>query len=239
MSNQEDEKSPLEAEILREVAEEIKEEELKEFLKKIKPIVTAVIFVVLAFTAGFEFYKHSQKEKSLKESAELLTALTMMQEGQGEEASLILKELSEKSSRGYRYLASFHYVDYLLNQSEEEQIEALEVLERLSQDKKAPAPVRHLALFDKISLQIELGDGDFDAMQEEIDSLLNQSEAWTPLALELSALIALKQGDKQKAVSYWNQIIERPEVSEAKRKKISEFVTFINKTEEENIPSEE
>ena len=52
MADQKDEKTPLEAEILREVAEEIKEEQFKQLWKKIGPAVVGLIIAALVITGG-------------------------------------------------------------------------------------------------------------------------------------------------------------------------------------------
>ena len=117
MAQQHDEQ--MEAEILREVAEEMKEEQLKQLWKKISPIVTGLIVFALVVTGGVEFYKEYQRRRSLEESEQLQTALNMIESDDAEAGAETLKKLYETSSRGYRYLAAFHYVDYLVGQGQE------------------------------------------------------------------------------------------------------------------------
>ncbi len=234
MADQNDEKTPLEAEILREVAEEIKEEQLKQLWKKIGPVVIGVIAVVLIVTAGIEFYRYDQQKRALAEAEQLQTALSLIETGEGENGAEILKTLSETSTRGYRYLAAFQYVDYLIGQGNDKYADAIENLDVIINDEQAPQPFKNMALFDKIILRIESGDQNFADMEKELDQLAAKSEAWTPLALEIAADLALRRGDIEKAKARWQQILSMPGVSEAKRLQVSEYISFVNETMPQN-----
>ena len=230
MADQKDEKTPLEAEILREVAEEMKEEQLKALWKKIGPVVTGLIAAALLVTGGIEFYRYRQEQRALAESEQLQTALTLIESGDAENGAEMLKTLSETSTRGYRYLAAFQYADYLIGQGKDKYPQAVETLNTVIEDDRAPQPFRNMALFDKIILRIESGDQDFAGMEAELDQLAAKSNAWTPLALEIAAELALRRGDVEKAKSRWQQILGMPSVSEAKRLQVSEYISFVDET---------
>ncbi len=230
MADQKDEKTPLEAEILREVAEEIKEEQFKQLWKKIGPYVFGLIIAALVITGGIEFYRYDQEKRALAEFEQIRTALNLIETGDAESGADILKSISETSTRGYRYLAAFHYTDYLIGQGKEKYPQAIEMLNTVINDKNAPLPFKNMALFDKIILRIENGDQDFAGMEKELDQLAAKSNAWTPLALEIAAELALRQGDVEKAKSRWQQILGMSGVSEAKRLQVSEYISFVNET---------
>ena len=230
MADQKDEKTHLEAEILREVAEEIKEEQFKQLWKKIGPAVVGLIIAALVITGGIEFYRHDQKQRALAESEQLQTALSLIESGDAENGAEMLKTLSETSTRGYRYLAAFQYADYLIGLGKDKYGEAVKMLDIVINDKQAPQPFKNMALFDKIILRIESGDQDFAGMEAELDQLAAKSNAWTPLALEIAAELALRRGDVEKAKARWQQILGMSGVSEAKRLQVSEYISFVNET---------
>ena len=224
MAQQHDEQ--MEAEILREVAEEMKEEQLKQLWKKISPIVTGLIVFALVVTGGVEFYKEYQRRRSLEESEQLQTALNMIESDDAEAGAETLKKLYETSSRGYRYLAAFHYVDYLVGQGQEKYGQAVDVLNGIIGDANAPQPFKNMALFNKILLQSDNGSLTAEAAESELAGLAAQSDAWAPLALQFSADLALRQGDLEKAKKLWREILVMPKVSEEKRLKIAEYIAF-------------
>ena len=95
-------------------------------------------------------------------------------------------------------------------------------------DKHAPAPFKNMAVFDKIVLRIENGDKNYADMEKDLDALAAKSDAWTPLALEMAAELALRQNDAEKAKSRWQQILGLSGVSEAKRRQMSEYISFVD-----------
>lgn len=224
MAQQHDEQ--MEAEILREVAEEMKEEQLKRLWKKISPIVTGLIAAALLITGGVEFYKNYQKRRSLDESEQLQTALRQIESDDAEAGAEMLKRLSETSSRGYRYLAAFHYVDHLVGQGRDKYAEAIDALNGIIGDRNAPQPFKNMALFDRILLQSENGTLNAEAAEAELTDLAAQSDAWAPLAIEFLADLAIRQGNAEKAKDQWRKILTMPNVSEEKRMKIAEYISF-------------
>jgi len=233
VAKQQDEQTPIEAEILREVAEEMKEEQLKRLWKKISPVVTGLIILALVITGGIEFYKNYQKRRSLEEAQQLQTALQLIEQDDAAAGSEMLKTLMKTSTRGYRYLAAFHYADSLINQGADKYEEAIHVLNGIISDKDAPQPFKNLALFDRILLQNENNTLNFEEMEAELDKLATKSDAWAPMALEFSADLALRQGDVEKAKSRWQQILSMPGVAEEKRVRIAEYISILeNKTAE-------
>lgn len=226
MVNQQDEQ--MQAEILREVADEMKEEQLKKLWKKIGPYVTGLIVSVLVITAGVELYKGYQSRRSLEEAEKLQNALSLIEANDAAAGAEILKNLSETSTRGYRYLAAFHYADYLTEQGPEKYEEAIHTLDTIISDKSAPEPFKNLALFDRILLQSEIGSLNTEEMEKELDKLASKSDAWAPMALEFSAELALRQGDTEKAKARWQQILSMPGVSEEKRARIAQYIAFVD-----------
>ncbi|MBO4520229.1 MAG: tetratricopeptide repeat protein [Alphaproteobacteria bacterium] len=223
-----DEQTPMEAEILREVAEEMKEEQLKRLWKKISPVVTGLIVLALVITGGVELYKEYQHRRSLEEAQQLQTALQLIENGKDDAGAEILKTLSVTSTRGYRYLAAFHYADYLAGRGKDKYGEAIYVLNEIISDKDAPQPFKNLALFDRILLQNESDTLNYEEMEAELDKLATKSDIWAPMALEFSADLALRQGNVEKAKSRWQQILGMSGVSEEKRVRIAEYISIMN-----------
>lgn len=218
---------PMQAEILREVAAEIKEEQYKQVWKKYGPLFVTLIILILAAAGGYEFYKYRSEQIALTEASELEEALTMAQEGKISAAADILVRLRDKSSSGYRYLAGLHYTDLMLQEKRE--VEALSSLDTIINDKKAPKPMRDMALFNKISIAVDLPDADFAALEKELAPLAGSDTAWTASALELSTLIAIRQKDYDKAKASLQRIIGLQNISDTARQRATENLALLNK----------
>ena len=227
MTDQKDEQTPLEAEILREVAEEMQEEQIKKLWKKISPFVVKAVILALVATGGFEFYKSYEARRSLEESEQLKTALSLIESDEAEKGAEILKTLSETSGRGYRYLASFHYADYLIGRGRDQYEEAIHVLSRIINDNRAPQPFKRMALLDRVILQLENNSADSESLQTELDELIVDGDGlWAATALEISAEMALRQNDVEKALEYWKELMDLTTVPETKRLRVAEYISF-------------
>lgn len=220
---------PLQAEILREVAEEIREDEYRRLWKKFAPLFTTVVVLILAAASGYEYYKYAKTQNALKESFELQEALVMLGDGKQEDAAASLKEMSENAKSGYRFLAALHYAGVMLEQQKPEQ--AVAVLDALSANGKAPAPIRNVALISKISIAADLPDADYAALKAQLAPLTDPSNAWAAEALELTALLDLKQNDKEAAKSALQSIVALPNIPEAVRRRASENLALLNAEE--------
>lgn len=233
MVRQDDEATPLESEILREVAEEMKEEQLKQLWRKYGSVIVGIIVVVLLATGGYEFFKYHQKKTALEESAQLQSALILIDEGKAEEGAEMLKNLRDTSRLGYRYLAALYYADYQLARGPENMGKTIDALDFIIQDKNAPVPVRNVAMFDKIAVELDSGKADYAKLEKELEALFSGDNPWTVLGLEMSANLALRQGNTAKAKARWQQILETPNLPEAKSIQISEYLAFVDETENE------
>lgn len=232
MVDQKDEQTPLEAEILREVAEEMQEEQIKKLWKKISPFVTGAIVLALVVTGGWELYKNYDARRSLEESEQLKTALTLIESDDAEKGAEMLKSLSETSTRGYRYLAAFHYAGYLASKGKDQYEDAVRVLDRVINDGNAPQPLKKFAYFGKIGLLRENGSLDVEKTQEELKKMALKKSPWSATALEFSAELSLSEGNIEDAVETWREILDMPGVSEEKYAMISEYIAFFeNKAE--------
>lgn len=220
-----DEQNPLEAEILREVAEEMKEEQAKKLWKKIAPYVTAAIVAVLVATGGFEYFRYRARQLAAADAGALQTALTAVQNGDLQKGAEQLKALRDSSSSGYRSLAGLYYVDTLLKSGNVE--DALDGLNFIAGDVKAPAALRSLAVLNKVSIAVDLDDPDYDLLTADLDEVLKRGDAWAADALELQALIALRQGDSEKAENCFKQITALPQASEVKKLRAAENLNLL------------
>lgn len=227
-----DEQNPLEAEILREVAEEMKEEQAKKIWKKIAPWLTAAVVAALVATGGFEFIQYRNRQQAQADAQTMQTALTAVQNGDLEKGAEQLKALRDSSTSGYRSLAGLYYVDTLLKSGNVEG--ALDGLDFVANDKKAPEALRSLAVLNKVSIAVDGDNPDYDGLNADLDEVLKREDAWTADALELRALIALRQNDFEKAESCFKQIAALPNADEAKKLRASENLNLLKqKTESE------
>ncbi|MCQ2965270.1 MAG: tetratricopeptide repeat protein [Alphaproteobacteria bacterium] len=217
--------SPLQAEILREVTEEIKEEQLKKIFKKFSPIFISLALLALLTTAGIEYSKYYHKQKSLKEASQLYTAIEMMQQGKREISTNLLNALAQKGDVGYKSLALMYSIQNLIQQGKND--EAIQEFDNLSSNSSIPEALKNYATIEKTYLLLEKNEADYDQLKNNIEHLTKDNNVWSADALELYALISLRQNDYVTAQRYFEKILTLTKVSESKRMRASEFLASI------------
>ncbi|MCQ2913964.1 MAG: tetratricopeptide repeat protein [Alphaproteobacteria bacterium] len=229
MTNQnlDDEVNPLQAEILREVEEEMQQEKLKKLWKKVAPIVVSLAVLALAITGGIEYYKYYHQQQSLKAVNEMQTALSMLSSGKLDEGMALLEKIKNSSARGYHAMASLHYAKALVQQKKID--EAIKALDELSKDSKVPNALKTMAKLDKVSLAIDNDNPDYDALRLELEPVVNSNTAWSADALELTALIYLRQNNVEMAKASFEKIVSSTKISETKKLRANEYLNLLNK----------
>lgn len=228
---QEDEPSALESEILREVEEDLRQEELKKLWKKISPFFTTAVVAALIGTGGYEYRQHLIRQQSALESEQLQDALADIENGKTDTALTALKSLRDSSSLGYKWLAALQYADVLAAENRPD--EAVKALDYIAKDKTAPQSLRSLATLNGVSLSIDAGKPDYAALKSKLAPMIEANNVWTADALELDALIALRQGDAARAKEDYVRITALPKVSDLKRMRATENLNSLNKKTEE------
>lgn len=228
---QEDEPSALESEILREVEEDLRQEELKKLWKKISPFFTTAVVAALIGTGGYEYRQHLIRQQSALESEQLQDALADIENGKTDTALTALKSLRDSSSLGYKWLAALQYADVLAAENRPD--EAVKALDYIAKDKTAPQSLRSLATLNGVSLSIDAGKPDYAALKSKLAPMIEANNVWTADALELDALIALRQGDAARAKEDYVRITALPKVSDLKRMRATENLNSLNKKAEE------
>ena len=80
---------------------------------------------------------------------------------------------------------------------------------------------------NKVSIAVDLDDPDYDLLTADLDEVLKRGDAWAADALELQALIALRQGDSEKAENCFKQITALPQASEVKKLRAAENLNLL------------
>lgn len=225
-----DEPSALESEILREVEEDMRQEQIKKTWKKIAPFFTTAVVAALIGTGGYEYRQHYIRMQAAAESDRLQNALADIENDRTKEALAALKELRDSSSLGYKWIAALQYADILAEENDLDGAAAAFVA--VAQDKTAPRALRSLAVLNETSIRIDAADPDYAALKAALAPMIEKEGVWTADALELDALIALRQGDEARAKEDFVRITTLPKVADLKRMRAKENLNLLDKKAE-------
>jgi len=180
----------------REVDEELRQERLANFWKKYRfLIIGGAIGIILATIAG-EWYGSWQDKIRASESDRLEKALISAAKGDDKPALSQLKQLAKDGKTGYRYIAKLEEAGLLFQKKKDDK--ALTILFELSQDTKAPQPLRDLALVSYVGHVLDTSNT--EELKQMISPLAqNEKSAFYGQAVELMAWLHLISGEKAEA----------------------------------------
>ena len=191
------------SDIFREVQEDLRRDQAAKVWKKYGPfLIGAAVAVVLA-TLGFQLWQNWQAERRLERSDQFSEALQLVSGADPEAALAALAGLGGPDG-GYGTLAAFERARLLAEAGRRE--EALAIWAELAaQGKNGPALQGAARLF---LVMHQIDDGDPTALQAELQPLLVAGSGFRPPALELTAILALRQGDREQARLIYTELAD-------------------------------
>ena len=192
------------ADIFREVDEEVRKEQTVRFFKRYGWLIGAIVVLVVVGVGGYEAYKAwqtSERTAASNRYAEILEQVP------GERPAAIeqLRTLAAPGSGGYGLLAAFEEARLLAEDGKRD--EAIAAWQRIA-DSSAPSTYRQLATL--LSVQYRIDSGDPADLAAELTLLLAPEAPFQALALEMTALIALREGDTATARQRFREIADDP-----------------------------
>lgn len=180
--------------LINEVTEEVHNEQLQKMWEKYKYfIIFSVIFVVAGLSI-LEGYRSWRMKVRLSESDAYETAAVLNAKGQVDDALAQYSSL-ENGKTDYRYLALMRKAGILFENGKD--AEALDILNALRQNEKAPETLRASAALGFVSHQIETGN--VAQLQEILNPYLTVGNVWYGTAVEMSVLLMIRDGQIEKA----------------------------------------
>ena len=180
--------------LINEVTEEVHNEQLQKMWEKYKYfVIFSVVFIIAALSA-FEGYRSWRMKLRMAESDTYEMAAVLNAKGQTDDALAQYTSL-ENGKTDYRYLALMRKAGILFENGKN--AEALDILNALRQNEKAPETLRAVAALGVVSRQIETGN--VAQLQEILNPYLTVGNVWYGTAVEMSVLLMVRDGQIEKA----------------------------------------
>ena len=193
------------SDIFKEVDEDLRRDRASELARRYWKPVAAAAAIILLVTVGFQVWQQWQLNQRLERSERFSGALTLLSEGDDIGAAAALGALSEEGG-GYGTLAAFNGARLLA--ADDNVPAAIEIWDRLAADATVSPAFQGVATL--LSVMHQINDGDPAALEAKLEPLTTAGSAYRPLAMELSAALALRQGDRARAVSLYTLIADDP-----------------------------
>lgn len=192
------------ADLYREVEEEVRRDQAAALFKKYRNYIIALVAVLILGALGFHGWRYYDEQQRGVHSVAFAKALDLAGVGETENALAALALLPEPGDGGYGLLAAFEKAKLLAASGDRDG--AVVVWGGIAAESDAPEAFRGLATLLAVLHQID--DGDRAALQIELDPLTSGGQPYRPTALELLALLALRDGDRAAAHGYYSQLAD-------------------------------
>ncbi|MEE6206696.1 MAG: tetratricopeptide repeat protein [Alphaproteobacteria bacterium] len=207
---------------IQEVDEDVKNDNLQVLWNRYGLFV--ILFVVLAVTATVSVdqirnWKIAQNQRA----TENYMIAAQLRENP-EDTMTALQKISKDNHGLLSDFARLQMANVLLSQNKTE--EALEALNNLANDKQTNTEVKNIALIKIATYKVD------SASKAEIENLLkpvlSDDSSWKPLAQDLLAMSAVKNGDIDTAKSIYESILKIKDLPESFRGKIQDMLSSLS-----------
>ncbi|MBR1649329.1 MAG: tetratricopeptide repeat protein [Alphaproteobacteria bacterium] len=219
-----DEEYTIQDAFIREVDEDLKNDQLKKLWDKYG--VFAVIFVVaaLSLAVSYESIKAWYIKRAENWSDAYAVALNLQTMGKYDESLEAFNTVIDEKFGAFADLARMQRINVLLDAKQQDK--AIEELKTLAFNQKFNPKLRDTALIKLASYAME--EKTYDEMKEMLAPIADDaSNAWHSSALEILALSAIKNNDKETARSIYEQILQDHDISDGTKERASEILSVL------------
>lgn len=188
--------------LMSEIETDLREEELKKIWKNYGSVIIAFALAVVLGVAGVQFYRHYETKQREAAARQYELAIKTQEEGKTDEALAAFAAVAKEGTKGYATMARLSQASIQLQKNDVDG--ALANYKAIAADPKADQVFRDLATL--LFVLHSLDRADPKALEEQLTPLTSPNNAFNPSALELTALLAAKQGDTARAIKTLAQI---------------------------------
>ncbi|QCO13929.1 hypothetical protein D3869_01005 [Azospirillum brasilense] len=213
------------SDIFREVDEDLRRDRMERVFKRYGGIMLAAALAVVAATGGTVAWRNWQQSQKESETTALAAALS--QAGQGPDKGVeALAAFAGKADPGMAALAQLNAAALLAREGKT--AEAVAVYDKLSGTAGAAAVYRELAAL--LSVMHQLDSGDSAQLQARLQPLTADANPWRFSAREMSAVLAARAGDKERARTLFQQLADDSQAPAGVRSRAADLATLYGKS---------
>jgi hypothetical protein len=208
--------------LLREIDEELQQEKYSELWNKYGKFFIAVVVVVVIGVGGYQGWRSYDLSNRQQQSTRFATAMNAIAE-QPEEARKTFAKMADDVSGGYALMAQFQNAGLLAKSGD--RIAATAAYAKISSDTSIDAIYKDLAII--LGALNDLDQADPATLTETLAPLRATENPWRHSATELTALVALRAGDKKTAGELLTSLSKDATAPNSMKARVSEIVSQI------------
>ena len=211
------------SDIFREIEEDLQRDRYKKLWEKYGNLVIAAAVALVLSTAGWQVWKTYRVKRDQAFGARYAEALKLAQDGKTDEAEQGFAKLAADAGSGYSALSRLQEASLLAKAGKSE--DAIAIYDKLAADSAVDRPYRDLATFLAVLHGIDKGNP--AELSKRLEPLTAASNPWRHSALELSALLAARAGDKTRAQQIYAQLADDPTAPQGVRARAAEMLAAL------------
>jgi len=209
--------------LLREIDEELRQEHYSKLWGQYGKLIIAAAVLLVAGVAGYKGWQTYDISKRSELADRFSMAIASEREGDLARAYQAYNTLGAEASGGYEVLARFRAASALSQQGDRSG--AASAYTTLANDGSIDRQYRDLAIL--LGTMNELDTAEPGGIISRLSPLTGADSPWRFSAWELSALAALRNGDKRQASEFFNQLISDEAAPSGMRARAQELLAAI------------
>lgn len=191
------------SDIFQEVDEDLRRDRTTQFMKRYGGILGTVAVLLVAATAGWQAWQGWQKSQAEAETGRLVGALSQAAAGPGKGVEA-LASFAGSAPANLAILARLN--EAALRVEEGKTADAVALYDSIAGNGSADAIYRDLATL--LSVMHQMDGGDAAKLQTRLQPLTVDASPWRFSAREMTALLAARSGDRERARTLFQQLAD-------------------------------
>ncbi len=189
--------------LLREVQDEIRRERLATIWDRFGAVIIGAAALLVIGVGGYKYAEY--RNLSAREAAglEFEAASRLAAQGKTQESHQAFDAMIKTAPAGYNALARLRNAGALA--TEKKTAEAVAAYDSVAKDASADSLLRDFAALQAALLRVD--SADWTEMQNRLNDLIRDNNAWRAPARELLGLAAMKAGNQEEARKAFEQIL--------------------------------
>jgi len=208
--------------LMSEIEADLREEELRKIWDRYGKFFIAAFIAIIVGVIGFEVWREHDAEQRVALATRYDQAAADLRAGKTDDALKSLAEIGQHSGEGYADVAELQRAAVLLSKNDTDG--ALAIYKALAANTKTDSTLRDLATLLQALHSFDRAPA--KELETMLAPLLNPGNAFNPSALELSALLAAKQGDIPRAAKMVDEILTDPAISPSLRARATDLAAY-------------
>lgn len=210
--------------LLREIDEELKQDNLRQIWKKYGGLIVGGVLALVAGVAAFKGWQAYDLDARTELGEKFAAAQSLAGTGKEAEARAAFDAIAKDSPAGYQMLARFQLAALAARQGD--LAAAIGAYKKLADDDALDRIYRELAAVLGAFAQLDTKDGQADLIGRA-GQLAVGSSPWRHSAKEVTALAALKNGNKKSARMHYDELSKEAAAPQGMRDRAREMLNVL------------